>query len=118
MGKVMKKIGNVIGKVTQIVSPILSIAKMIPGVGQIAGVIDAGLKIASNIGNIMKKGLPRGLLDAASLALKGFLPGPLGNIASFVTDKVNNLKSLIPAGVQRFLPQVNLPVVRDIANVL
>lgn len=118
MGKVMKKIGGIVGKIAKIAQPLLSIAKMIPGVGQIAGIISAGLSIAANIGNIMRKGLPAGLFDAAKLALENFLPGPLGKITSFVTGKLDTLKQMIPAGVQNFLPQTNLPIVKDIGALL
>jgi hypothetical protein len=116
MGKVMKKIGGVIGKITQIVSPILSIAKMIPGVGQIAGVVQAGLSIVSNVGKIFQQGFPKGLLTAAKMAVTNFLPGPLGKIADFAMDKVNSLKSMIPAGVAKFLPLDKLPLPKGVAN--
>lgn len=118
MGKVMKKIGGVIGKITQIVSPLLSIAKMIPGIGQIAGMIDAGLKIASNLGKIFEKGFPKGLVEAAKMAVTSFLPGPLGKIAEFATGKLNMIKDLIPAGVKAFLPMDKLPIPQGIAGLI
>lgn len=118
MGKVMKKIGGFVSKIAKIASPILSVVKMIPGVGQIAGAIQAGLAIAGNIGSIFKKGFPKGLFDAAKMALENFLPGPLGKITSFVTGKLDSLKQMLPAGVQKFLPQANLPIVRDIGAML
>ena len=118
MGKVIKKIGSAIGKIAQIVSPILSIAKMIPGIGQIAGMVDAAFKVVSNIGNIMKAGFPKGLLEAAKMAVTSFLPGPLGKIAEFATGKLAALKDMIPAGVKEFLPKLPLPVPQGIMNLI
>ena len=89
MGKVMKKIGGLVSKISKIVSPILSIAKMIPGIGQIASAVDAGMKIIGNIGKIMEKGFPKGLLEVAKMAVTSFLPGPLGKIAEFASGKLN-----------------------------
>ena len=115
MGKVMKKIGGFVGGITKILSPILSIAKMIPGIGQIAGVVDAGLKIASNIGNIFSKGFPKGLVEAAKIAVTNFLPGPLGKVAEFAMGAVDKVKGMIPGGVANVLGNV-LPAAKGIAN--
>jgi hypothetical protein len=116
MGKVLKKVGGIVGKITQIASPILSVVKLIPGVGQIAGVVQAGLSIASNVGKIFQQGFPKGLLTAAKMAVTNFLPGPLGKIADFAMSKLDSLKSMIPAGVAKFLPLDKLPIPKGIAS--
>ena len=118
MGKVMKKIGGLVSKISKIVSPILSIAKMIPGIGQIASAVDAGMKIIGNIGKIMEKGFPKGLLEVAKMAVTSFLPGPLGKIAEFASGKLNMIKDLIPAGVKQFIPMNILPVPKGIGDLL
>lgn len=118
MGKVMKKISRTIGKLTKIVAPILNIAKMIPGLGQIAGMLSAGLRIASNLSKLFEQGFPKGLIAAAKMAVTNFLPGPLGRIAEFASGKLNMLKDLIPAGVRQFLPMDRLPLPKGIAGLI
>ncbi|HEY9724503.1 MAG TPA: hypothetical protein V6D47_21055 [Oscillatoriaceae cyanobacterium] len=81
----MGGIGKALGSVMKVVEPIINIAKMIPGIGQIAGAVDAGLNIVTHLADAFKKGFPKGLVDVAQTAIKHFLPGPLGNVASAVT---------------------------------
>lgn len=99
----MGGIGKAIGKIAHIVEPILSIAKMIPGIGQIAGAIDTGLNICAHLGDIFKKGLPKGLVEAAQIAVQHFLPGPLGKVASAVTGGAGGGASPITKGLSGLL---------------
>lgn len=118
MGGVLKAVTSVVGTITQIAGPILDIAKMIPGVGQIAGAIKAGLSVVSNINKIFEKGFPGGLLDAAKLALTNFAPAPLDKIADFALGAIDKVKDMIPAAVKNFIPMDILPIPKGLGDLL
>lgn len=105
--------------ITKVINPILSVAKFIPGVGQIAGVVQAGLNIATNIKDIFKQGFPKGLLTAAKVAAQNFLPGPMKAVTDFIDNKAGVLKDVLPAAVKNFIPDnVGATVVNKMDKVL
>jgi hypothetical protein len=118
MGGVLKAVSSVVGSIAKVAMPILDLAKLIPGVGQIAGVVKAGLSIASNISNIIKKGFPGGLLDAAKLAITNFAPAPLDKIADFAMGAIDKVKDMVPAAVKNFIPKDILPLPKGLGDLL
>ena len=103
-------IKNVVNSISSVLGPVLSLAKLIPGVGQLVGLGEAALNFVSNIDKALQN-FPKGLIQVALGAAASMLPTPLSNIAKIIADPAKALEGIIPKGVLAFLPASIRPAV-------
>lgn len=106
----MSFVKNIVNSISSVLGPVLSIVKLIPGVGQLVGLGEAALNFVSNIDKALQN-FPKGLLQVALSAASSLLPTPLSNIAKIIADPAAALEGIIPKGVLNFLPSAFRPMV-------
>ena len=111
----MSGVVNAIKSVASFVAPVLDLVQMIPGVGQIVGVVKSAVSIVSNIDQAFSN-FPMGLLNVAAKAASAFLPTPLDQIGKFLENPGAGLFNLLPDGIKALVPPSFVPYVPGVLN--
>ncbi|MNS04855.1 hypothetical protein D3C72_362430 [compost metagenome] len=113
MGKIIKKVMNVVAKVM----PILQIASFVfPVIAPFTAMLTTVFNSINAARSMIQGGFPKGLIQGALQVAGNFLPGPVAKVTEFAQGKLDAVKALIPAAVKNVVPAAKMPVAAGIGN--